>query len=82
MNFQNADDIKKEILIIIESIGENSIYYDDFKWFSNINYTTTTEYYGELRNFLQSILDLEEFIEFKAEMFQICDAIHQMFQSK
>ena len=53
MIYKNTAELKSKIVQIMNSTDKNSKYYNDLKWFSNMNYTTTTEYFGELKLYLQ-----------------------------
>lgn len=55
MQYESVNDVKQMMKNILDSLDPKSDYYNDFKWFSKVNYTTTTEYYGELRIFLLQI---------------------------
>lgn len=56
MIFSELNDIKNLMKTIITEIDQTNPLYKDFIWFSSVNYTTTTEYYGELKIFLSHIL--------------------------
>ena len=62
----------------MNSTDKNSKYYNDLKWFSNINYTTTTEYFGELKLFLLDIVNLDEFKHYKSDLLDIINQISQI----
>ena len=66
MIYKNTAELKSKIVQIMNSTDKNSKYYNDLKWFSNINYTTTTEYFGELKLFLLDIVNLDEFKHYKS----------------
>ena len=76
MRFQNITDIKMEMEDIMNAIGSSNTYYKDFKWFSKVNYTTTTEYYGELREFLLKVIEDENFVSFHENLKELCGVIN------
>ena len=71
-------ELKSKIVQIMNSTDKNSKYYNDLKWFSNINYTTTTEYFGELKLFLLDIVNLDEFKHYKSDLLDIINQISQI----
>ena len=74
----NIVELKSKIVQIMNSTDKNSKYYNDLKWFSNINYTTTTEYFGELKLFLLDIVNLDEFKHYKSDLLDIINQISQI----
>lgn len=77
MFYKNTDELKNKIIQIMNSTDKNSKYYSDFQWFSNINYTTTTEYFGELKLFLLDIVDSDEFKNYKTDLLEMINQINQ-----
>lgn len=75
---KNTAELKSKIVQIMNSTDKNSKYYNDLKWFSNINYTTTTEYFGELKLFLLDIVNLDEFKHYKSDLLDIINQISQI----
>lgn len=71
-------DIKMMMENIMNSISSSSAYYNDFKWFSKVNYTTTTEYYGELREFLYKVIKDNELIFFHEDLKELCSVIDEV----
>ena len=55
METDNVLKIKEKVQKITETLDKKNERYDDFKWFSAINYTTQAEYCGELKLFLEDI---------------------------
>ena len=78
MIYKNTAELKSKIVQIMNSTDKNSKYYNDLKWFSNINYTTTTEYFGELKLFLSDIVNLDEFKHYKSDLLDIINQISQL----
>ena len=72
MNFKELDDIKEFMQKVRDIVGDSSQLYKDLDWFSSINYTTRTEYLGELKIFLEKIIDDKEVSDHKNEL---CDLI-------
>lgn len=78
MIYKNTAELKSKIFQIMNSTDKNSKYYNDLKWFSNINYTTTAEYFGELKLFLLDIVNLDEFKHYKSDLLDIINQISQI----
>ena len=78
MIYKNTAELKSKIVQIMNSTDKNSKYYNDLKWFSNINYTTNTEYFGELKLFLLEIVNLDEFKHYKSDLLDIINQISQI----
>lgn len=78
MKFQSITDIKLMMENIMVSIGSSNTYYNDFKWFSKVNYTTTTEYYGELREFLFKVIKDNTLISFHEDLKELCSVIDKV----
>ena len=81
MIFINTNDVKLLINMILDKIDKNNEFYNDFKWFSKVNYTTTTEYYGELRIFLKKILDLKVTPAYKNEVQELYLILDKKFSA-
>ena len=56
MEFKNLRDAKILMSNLARLVGDTNKYYKDFVWYSNINYTTISEYQGELKLFLYKII--------------------------
>ncbi|WP_312105502.1 hypothetical protein [Pygmaiobacter massiliensis] len=82
MQYRNTNDIKHKIKDILDSIDTSNDYYGEFKWFSKVNYTTTTEYYGELRIFLLKVIQDERFVDYKSELQELYNVIDAMLFPK
>lgn len=80
MTFNNTVDVKALINMILNVIDKSNEFYNDFKWYSNVNYTTTTEYYGELRVFLKKIIDLKAVPAYEEEIQELYFALDKNFQ--
>jgi len=79
MEFNDISDVKELINKILSVIDNTNEFYDDFKWFSSVNYTTTTEYYGELREFIKKIIDLNRLPVLKNEIQELYNVLNQIF---
>ena len=82
MEFRSIDDIKQLIESIMHYLGSASAYYDKFEWFSKVRYTTTTEYFGELRIFLLEIMNKKEVMQFRSELRDMYRAVDKVLRSK
>ena len=51
MKFNHIEDVKRYINFLKNISNEGSKWYRDLEWFSSVNYTTTSEYFGELVKF-------------------------------
>lgn len=59
-SFESVEDIKKFMLFLSESSVKDDKVREQCKWFSDVNYTTLSEYVGELKIFVDSLLRNEE----------------------
>ena len=66
MIYKNTAELKSKIVQIMNSTDKN------------INYTTTTEYFGELKLFLLDIVNLDEFKHYKSDLLDIINQISQI----
>lgn len=82
MQYKSVNDVKQKINSVLNSLDKSNNFYEDFKWFSKVNYTTTTEYYGELRAFLSKVLQDEKFMDYKNDLQELYDVIDEMLFSK
>lgn len=48
MKYADIIMIRNEVKMLLKSMDTQNIYYNDFEWFSEVNYTTTTEYLKEV----------------------------------
>ena len=79
MKFNRIEDVKKYMNFLKSSSQETSRWYRDLEWFSSNNYTTTSEYFGELVIFIEKILADEAFREHKSELIRLRDTIKAYF---
>ena len=77
MKYQSAKDINRVMRRIANSIGPSNIYYDGFKWFSKANYTTSSEFFGELREFLLQVIHDKSMMPYHKELGEICAMIEE-----
>lgn len=82
MRYKNVDDVKQKMKNMFDSIETSNEFYDEFKWFSKINYTTTTEYYGELRIFLMKVLEYKWSLDDEKELRELFCAINDILFPK
>lgn len=52
---------------------------DGLLWYSKANYTMSTEYYGDVRQFVEVIIDDPVFIQCKSELRQLLKQLDKMF---
>lgn len=57
MEFNDLRDAKMLMSQLANNVDKSNKYYEDFVWFSNINYTTCSEYHGELKVFVQKLIE-------------------------
>lgn len=80
MQFDNIHNIKKYILSLKNSCHEESKWYADLVWFSSNNYTTTSEYFGELMLLVQQLIVDEEMKEHRYELIQLESVLRSYFK--
>lgn len=56
MEFENLVDAKQLMRRIENLLPHDNRYYQDFSFFSNINFTTSSEYREELKEFLENFI--------------------------
>lgn len=56
MEFENLIDAKQLMQCIVNLLPYDNRYYQDFSFFSNINFTTSSEYREELKGFLENFI--------------------------
>lgn len=78
MKYMELVTIKNEMKKIVELMDFEDLYYNDFKWFSEINYTTTTEYLGELRIFIKKLQYNNKFKKYQKKFKIICKSIDKL----
>jgi hypothetical protein len=81
MTFNSTEEVKSLINSILNNINKDNLYYNDLKWFSNVNYTTTSEYYGELKIFLEKIVDEATFMAWRDSLSDLLQAIKNIFSN-
>lgn len=57
MNFIDLLDATHLMQKVVETLSEDDPAYQDFKFFSAINYTTQSEYRQELKEFLKQLIN-------------------------
>lgn len=57
MEFEDLRDVKSLMVTLSEKVKKTNKYYDDFIWFSHINYTTNSEYHGEVKVFIERMIN-------------------------
>lgn len=80
MKFDNIENIKKYILYLKDNCHEESKWYEDLIWFSANNYTTTSEYFGELMLFLKQLIEAEEMKKYKCELLELENVLKAYFK--
>lgn len=81
MKYADIIMIENEVKMLLKSMDTQNIYYNDFEWFSEVNYTTTTEYLGELKMFLQKALYDNELKRYQKELRKIRKLIDTAFSA-
>lgn len=79
MKFNHIEDVKRYIKFLKNISHEGSKWYRDLEWFSSNNYTTTSEYFGELVKFIEKVVADGAFMEQKEELIQLHDTIKAYF---
>ena len=79
MKFDSIEDIKKYILYLKENCHEESKWYEDLSWFSSNNYTTTSEYFGELILFAKRLIKDKEMKKYKYELLELENVLEAYF---
>ena len=80
MIFNNIEDVKRYMRFLRDSSQEGSKWFGDFNWFSSNNYTTTSEYFGELAILVEKLLKDNELRKHKCELLQLQDTIESYFK--
>ena len=80
MKFNHIEDVRRYINFLKNISNEGSKWYRDLEWFSSVNYTTTSEYFGELVKFIEKVVADGAFKEQKEELIQLHDTIKACFQ--
>lgn len=79
MKFESVSDIKNFINIICNSTECNNKYYDDLIWYSKANYTMSTEYYGDIKIFVEKIIAEPTFAQYKDDLKQLLTQLNKLF---
>ena len=79
MKFNKIEDVKNFVTIIKEKFASNIEMYNRLAWFENVNYTTTSEYYGELLILLDEIVELKEINELKGDVIELIKVLQKIF---
>lgn len=80
MKFNNIEDVKRYIQFLMNISHEGSKWHRDLEWFSSNNYTTTSEYFGELLIFIERVVADGAFKEQEDQLIQLRDTIKACFQ--
>lgn len=67
---------------IYDSVECNDKYCDDLIWYSKANYSISTEYYGDVKNFIEEIIDEPAFIRYKSDLSQLLMQLNKLFRQK
>ncbi len=59
--FKSVEDIKKFMLLLSHVPIEDTKISEECEWFSSVNYTTMSEYAGELKKFIERLSNIKEF---------------------
>ena len=63
-----------------DNCPEESKWYDDLNWFSSNNYTTTSEYFGELILFLKQLIQADEMKKNRCELLELEKVLKAYFE--
>ena len=80
MKFSHIEDVKRYMKFLRDSSQKGSKWFGDFTWFSSNNYTTTSEYFGELAIFVEKLLADDELRKHKCELLELRDTIKSYFK--
>lgn len=58
--------------------GSENRYYRDWLWFSSVNYTTTTEYFGELKILVKKMIESHDYCEEKERLTILYNALNDV----
>lgn len=71
MEFKDLRDVKALMVTLSQKVEKSNKYYNDFIWFSSINYTTNSEYHGEIKLFIESMINQNDIPTMKQEVFDL-----------
>ena len=77
--FDNIEDIKKFMKKLCEVQTSNLKVKENCEWFSSVNYTTLSEYIGELNFFVDELIELKEFSIYKSQLLELKRVLARMF---
>ena len=80
METNNVLKIKEKVQKITETMDKKNHRYDDFIWFSAINYTTQAEYCGELKLFLEDVWKNEEVECCRTQVCELLQMVNDYFE--
>ena len=79
MQFEHIEDIKKYILYLKNNCNEKSKWYKELEWFSSNNYTTSSEYLGELMLLVNKLIKDGEMKKYKCELIELENVLKAYF---
>ena len=79
MEFSNINDIKKFILHMRNSYNEDSELYKELDWFTTNNYTTSSEYFGELMLFIEELINDKDINKNKEDLIKLSNKLKSYF---
>ncbi len=77
--FDNIEAIKKFMKKLGKVPTKNSKVKENCEWFSSVNYTTLSEYVGELSFFVDELLEQKEFSRYKSQLLELKRVLERMF---
>ena len=80
MQFDNIKDITSFLLFLRDKNEIDECLYKDFTWFSTNKYTTSSEYFGELMLFLESIADSDSMKKDRDEILKLINILQGYFE--
>jgi len=78
--FGSMDCVKNFISELKDFCGENSRWYNELVWFCQTNYTTTSEYYGDLMLLVERLCNDAELKEYHKDLNILLQKLHQLFK--
>jgi|GEM_PF-768271 len=71
MEFKDLRDVKALMVLLSQKVDKSNKYYNDFIWFSHINYTTNAEYHGEIKQFIERMINQKEILLMDEEIMDL-----------
>ena len=73
VRIESIQDVKSLLKAVSNSIEKSDPLHQQFKWYSEANFTVASEYYGELKLFLIKVLKSEEgsYLPYRKELQQL-----------